>query len=57
MMPRTTLSWLKGGAATFFGVRQCDYVFEYQGEVLNDWNTPEGMAIEDGSLIGMHLDF
>lgn len=56
-MPRTTLSWLKGGAATFFGVRQCDYVFEYQGEVLDDWNTPEGMAIEDGSLIGMHLDF
>lgn len=57
MKPGMALSRLMAGAATYFGVDRYDHSFYYQGEVLEDYDTPQSMAMEDCDLVEMHIEF
>ncbi|KAK7709899.1 hypothetical protein SLS64_006144 [Diaporthe eres] len=53
MKPRTTFSQLMACAATRLGVDLYAHYFYYQDKVLQDYDTPESMAMEDRDLIEM----
>lgn len=55
--PRMSFYKLMVTASENFGVFLDDYDFHYLDEVLEAWDTPEAMAMEDLGLIEMHRGF